>query len=79
MVVGALLNWFFMLGVDVDNETVDLRGCVQIGFTPLFIAAQQARTECIEVLASLGGDVNKANTVSVDGSAQVALVGVDVG
>jgi len=43
---------------------------VQDGATPMFFAAQEGHKECIEVLAGLGGDVNKATTVSVEGAAQ---------
>jgi len=35
-------------------------GGIQDGATPVFIAAQNGHKECIEVLARLGGDVNKA-------------------
>lgn len=38
-------------------------GCVQNGRTPISIAAQNGYTECIEALAGLGADVNKADTV----------------
>jgi len=44
--------------------------CVQDGVTPMLIAAYNGHKECIEVLAGLGGDVNKATTVSVEGAAQ---------
>jgi len=36
---------------------------VQDGTTPMFAAALNGHKECIEVLAGLGGDVNKADTV----------------
>jgi len=49
---------------------------VQDGVTPIFIAAQNGHKECIEVLAGLGGDVNKAETVSVKSTAQLAHGGV---
>jgi len=49
-------------------------GCVQNGATPMFIAAQTDHKECIEVLAGLGGDVNKAKTVSVEGAAWLHVV-----
>jgi len=39
--------------------------CVQNGETPIFAAAASDHKKCIETLAGLGGDVNKANTVSV--------------
>ena len=45
-------------------------GCVQNGATAIHVAAQYGHKECIEVLAGLGGDVNKATTVSVEGAAQ---------
>jgi len=50
-------------------------GFVQDGATPIYIAALGGHKECIEVLAGLGGDVNKAKTVSVEGAAQLRLHG----
>lgn len=38
---------------------------LQDGATPVVIAAQRGHKECIEALAELGGDVNKAHSVSV--------------
>ena len=38
----------------------------------MFIAAYQGHKECIETLAGLGGDVNKANTVSVSSMVHIA-------
>ena len=40
---------------------------VQGGITPIYIAAHKGHRECIEVLGQLGGDVNKAWSVSVYG------------
>jgi len=42
---------------------------VQDGATPMFIAAATGHWECVEVLAGLGGDMNKADNVSVGGVA----------
>ena len=42
----------------------------QCGATPMMVAAQIGHKGCIEVLARLGGDVNKAMAVSVDGMVQ---------
>jgi len=39
--------------------------CPQDGATPTYIAAQHGHTDCIEVLARRGADVNKATTVRV--------------
>ena len=52
---------------------------MQSGTTPIFSAALGGHKECIEVLARLGGDVNKADAVSVEGAAHVIVVvlGVD--
>jgi len=63
-----------VLGVDVYVVTVGVRGCVQHGATPILSAALQGRKECIEMLAGLGGDVNKARTVRVDSSALPVVV-----
>jgi len=38
---------------------------MQNGATPIHVAAQNGHRECIEVLAALGGDVNKAMSVSM--------------
>jgi len=46
----------------------------QDGTTPIFIAAENGHKECIEVLARVGCDVNKA-TVSVDGAVLSAVGG----
>jgi len=48
-------------------------GGIQDGGTPVFIAAQNGYKECIEVLARLGGDVNKAMAVSVHGVVWVVV------
>jgi len=63
-----------VLGVDVYDLTVDVLGFVQDGATPIHAAAQNGRKECIEVLAGLGGDVNKAMIVSLEGAALPAVV-----
>jgi len=55
---------------------VGVRGCMQDGASPIYVAAYNGHKECIEVLAGLGGDVNKAETVSVKGTAQLAHGGV---
>jgi len=39
--------------------------CPQDGATPTYIAAQHGHTDCIEVLARRGADVNKATKVRV--------------
>jgi len=59
-----------MLGADVNDVTAG-HVTVQDGATPMFVAAQNGHKDCIEVLARLGGDVNKAKTVSVEGAAQL--------
>ena len=58
----------------VHDMIVGVRGCVQNGATPIYVAAQNGHRECIEVLAGLGGDVNKAMPVSVEGAAQLVVV-----
>jgi len=63
-----------VFGVDANHVAVGGRGCVKNGATPMLIAAVNGHKECIEVLAALGGDVNKAETVSVEGVAQSAVV-----
>ena len=40
-----------------------MHGCVQNGGTPMFSAAGEGHSECIKVLAHLGGDVNKVALV----------------
>jgi len=52
----------------------------QRGETPIFIAAEKGRKECVETLAHLGGDVNAAATVSENSVHMVAGAncGVDV-
>ena len=40
---------------------------LQDGATPIFVAAQNGHKGCIELLASLGGDVSTARPVSSDG------------
>ena len=56
-----MLSW-----VSCCDVTVDTRGCVQDGATPIYVAAYAGHEECIEVLARLGGDVNEAKTVSME-------------
>ena len=62
-----------VLGVHVAYH-VTCGMAVQNGATPMYIAAYQGHKKCIEVLAGLGGDVNKAMTVSVQGEAQSVVV-----
>lgn len=50
---------------------VTLCGRVQDGSTPVYVAARNGYKESIEVLARLGGDVNKADAVSNDGADMV--------
>jgi len=52
---------------------VGVRGCMQDGASPIYVAAENGHQECIEVLAGLGGDVNKAETVSVELAAQLVV------
>ena len=47
---------------------------MQDGATPIFVAAKNNHKECIEVLARSGGDLNKADAVSVEGAAQSVVV-----
>jgi len=51
-----------------------MRGCVQDVAPPIFVAAFHGHQECIAVLAGLGGDVNKAKNVSVEGLVESAVV-----
>ena len=63
-----------VLSVAVYDMTVDAHGCEQNGSTPIVTAAVSSYKECIEMLAGLGGDVNKAMTVSVEGAAQSVVI-----
>jgi len=51
------------VGCDVS---VAVHDCVQGGTTPIYAAAATGHKDCIEMLAGLGGDVNKARTVRVE-------------
>jgi len=53
---------------------VGMHGRAQNGSTLMCIAALGGHKECIEALAGLGGDVNKAMIVSVEGAAQSVVI-----
>lgn len=46
---------------------------MQIGWTPINVAAYQGHRECVQALIELGADVNRASGVSVVRHRQISV------
>ena len=65
----SIFMWWWSMGSAVVQYTV-VHACLCVVYvqhekTPMYAAAEMGHKECIETLASLGGDVNQANVVSI--------------